>query len=344
VLVAAVASPFLSGGAERHVARLTEELVAEGVEAETVTLPLFDRTHRDLVKSALAWRTGDFTRFAGRDVDALIVTRFPSFVARHPRKVAWVIHQYRPVYDHFGTPYSDFDTSEEDREIRRMIHRMDVRGLREARRVFANSRNVAARLSRYSGIESEPLYHPPPLAGKYRDGGPGDYALWVGRLEAWKRPGLAVGALAHAPGARLKVVGGGPEREALERLARSAGVAERCEFVGPAGEVDLVELFARARVVVVTAADEDYGYVPLEAYLSGKAVLTVRDAGGPLEFVEDGRTGIVTEPDARAIGTALRTLWDRPAELAALARAGKTRVEKITWRHAVGALLSAAGL
>jgi glycosyltransferase involved in cell wall biosynthesis len=121
-------------------------------------------------------------------------------------------------------------------------------------------------------------------------------------------------------------------------------VAERCDFVGPAGEVDHVDLFARARVVVVTAADEDYGYVPLEAYLSGKAVLTVRDAGGPLEFVEDGRTGIVTEPDVRAIGTALAALWDRPAELSALARAGKARVEKITWRHAVGALLSAAGL
>jgi glycosyltransferase involved in cell wall biosynthesis len=344
VLVAAVHSPFLSGGAERHVARLTEELVSAGVIAETVTLPLFDRTHGDLVKSALAWRTGDFTRFAGRDVDALIVTRFPSFVARHPRKVAWVIHQYRPVYDQFGTPYSDFDTSDEDREIRRMIHRMDARGLREARKVFANSKNVAERLSRFSGIASEPLYHPPPLAGKYRDAGPGDYALWVGRLEAWKRPGLAIAALAHAPEARLKLVGDGPEREALEREARSAGVATRCEFVGPAGEVDLVELFSRARIVLVTAADEDYGYVPLEAFLSGKPVLTVRDAGGPLEFVEDGKTGIVTEPDPRAIGTALRALWNRPAELAAMARAGKTRVEKITWGHAVKALLSAAGL
>jgi len=221
---------------------------------------------------------------------------------------------------------------------------MDVRGLREARKVFANSKNVAERLARFSGIASEPLYHPPPLAGKYRDAGPGDYALWVGRLEAWKRPGLAVAALAHAPEARLKVVGEGPEREALEREARAAGVADRCELVGPAGEVDLVDLFSRARIVLVTAADEDYGYVPLEAFLSGKAVLTLRDAGGPLEFVEDGKTGIVTEPDPRAIGTALRALWNRPAELAAMARAGKARVEKITWGHAVNALLSAAGL
>lgn len=344
VLVAAVRTPFLTGGAERHVERLTEELSARGVEAELVTMPLFDRTHADLVKSALAWRLGDFTRFAGRDVDALITTRFPSFVARHPRKVAWVIHQHRPVYDQFATAYSDFETHAEDLEIRRAIHRMDVRGLSESRRVFANSKNVAERLARYSGIASEPLYHPPPLAGRYRDDGPGDYALWVGRLEGWKRPGLAIGALAHAPEARLKVVGEGPEGEALLHYARSIGVADRCDLVGRPSEPELLALFAGARVVIVTAADEDYGYVPLEAYLSGKAVLTVRDAGGPLEFVHDGRTGIVTEPDPAALGTALRTLWPRTAELAAMARAGRAAVERISWDDVIATLLAGAGL
>jgi glycosyltransferase involved in cell wall biosynthesis len=344
VVVAAVRTPFLTGGAERHVERLTQELRARGVDAELVTMPLFDRTHADLVKSALAWRMGDFTRFAGRDVDALITTRFPTFVARHPRKIAWVIHQHRPVYDQFATPYSDFETHEEDLEIRRMIRRMDARGLGESRKVFANSKNVADRLARYTGIASEPLYHPPPLAGRYRDDGPGDYALWVGRLEAWKRPGLAVGALASAPAARLKVIGDGPERDALLRFAKSAGVASRCELVGSPSEEEVLGLFAGARVVIVTAADEDYGYVPLEAYLSGKAVLTVRDAGGPLEFVHDGRTGIVTDPDPAALGAALEKMWPRTAELAAMARAGRAIVDTITWDGVIGRLLSAAGL
>lgn len=344
ILVAAVHSPFLSGGAERHVDRLTEELGARGIEAGKVTLPLFDRTHADLIKSALAWRLGDFTRFAGREIDAVIVTRFPSFLARHPRKVAWVIHQHRPVYDQFATPYSDFDTSAEDLEIRRMIQRMDVRGLSEARRVFANSKNVADRLSRYSGIASEPLYHPPPLAGRYRDDGPGDYALWVGRLERWKRPGLAIGALASAPEGRLKIVGDGPERAALDRYARSLGVSSRCDFVGRAGDDEVVRLFAGARFVIVTASDEDYGYVPLEAFSSGKAVLTVRDAGGPLEFVRDGESGIVTEPDPSALGTAWKGMWNRSAELAAMARAGRERVRKISWDHVVESLMAATGL
>ena len=344
VLVASVHTPFLSGGAERHVERLTDELAARGVDAEKVTLPLFDRTHGDLVKSALAWRLGDFTRFAGRHIDAIVVTRFPSFLARHPRKVAWVIHQHRPVYDQYATPYSDFDASPADLEIRRMIHRMDVRGLSEARRVFANSRNVADRLARYSGIASEPLYHPPPLAGRYRDDGAGEYVLWVGRLERWKRPGLAIGALAHAPEGRLKIVGDGPDREALERYARSLGVATRCDFLGRAGDEEVLGLFAGARFVIVTAADEDYGYVPLEAFSSGKAVLTVRDAGGPLEFVRDGETGIVTEPETAALGVAWTALWNRPAERMAMARAGRGRVEQLSWEDVVQKLLGAAGL
>lgn len=344
VIVAAVQSPFLSGGAERHVDRLVEELRARRVDAERVAMPFFEQTRFGIVKSALLWRLGDFNSFAGLPVDALIATRFPSYMASHPRKVVWLIHQYRQVYDQFGTPYSDFTTGVEDNRVREMIFRMDARGLSEARRVFANSRNVAERLRHFNGIESAPLYHPPPLAGRYREEDPGDYALWVGRLERWKRCELAVGALVSTPGTRLKIVGDGPERDALERTARALGVASRCEFLGTVTDDELLGLYARARLVLVTAADEDYGYVPLEAYLSGKAVITVADAGGPLEFVLEGKTGIVTPPSPEALGTALRLAWGRPDALAAMGKKGRETVARIGWEKVISSLLSAAGL
>jgi len=344
VVVAAVQSPFLSGGAERHVDRLTEELVERGVAAEKVSIPFFENTHFDVVKSALLWRLGDFERFAGEKVDAVIATRFPSYLARHRRKVVWLIHQYRVVYDQFGTAYSDFTGSAEDLRIREMVRHMDAESLSEAKRVFANSRNVAERLRKYNGVASEALYHPPPLSGRYRRGAPGDSALWVGRFERWKRPGLAIGALAHAPRAKLKLVGDGPERAALESYARSLGVESRCEFLGRVSDETLVDLFSRARVVFATAADEDYGYVPLEAFLSGKAVITVTDAGGPLEFVQNEKSGYVAAPTPEALGAVLDRVWDRQAELAQLAERGRAIVEKISWDHVIDSLLGAAGL
>ena len=344
VVVAATQSPFLTGGAERHVDRLVEELVRRGVDAEKVTLPFFENTHFEVVKSALAWRLGDFSRFAGRKVDALIATRFPSYLAVHPKKVVWLIHQYRQVYDQFATPYSDFTSTAEDRAIREMIHRMDATGLAEARRIYANSANVAARLRKHNGLKSEPLYHPPPQVGRYRSGPAGDYAFWAGRFEKWKRPQLAVGALAEAKRARLKLAGDGPERKALERYARSLGVSDRCEFLGRVDDAAMIELFAGARAVLVTAADEDYGYVPLEAFLSGKAVFTVRDAGGPLEFVEHGKTGFVAEPSPEALGRILDERWDSLEALSAMALSGKRAVEKITWDDVCRALLAGAGL
>jgi glycosyltransferase involved in cell wall biosynthesis len=274
----------------------------------------------------------------------VIATRFPSYAARHDNKIVWLIHQYRQVYDQLGTPYSDFTSSPEDRRTRETIAEIDRVGLMEARRVFANSANVAARLARFNGIASEALYHPPPLVGRYRTGPPGDYALTVGRLDAWKRADLPIAALAHAPRARLVVVGRGPEEERLRRFAQERGVADRVRWVSSAGEDEIIDLYAGARLVILAPADEDLGYVPLEAYLSGKAVLTTQDAGGPLEFVRHGETGFVVAPTAEALGRALDLAWDRPEALEELGGRGRERVSGLTWDAAVSALLSAAGV
>jgi glycosyltransferase involved in cell wall biosynthesis len=344
VLVAAVQSPFSGGGAEQHVRRLTEELQARGIEADLVTIPLIERERFDLIRSALAWRSLDLTEVGNRKVDAVIATRFPSYAVKHPNKVVWVIHQYRQAYDQFGTPWSDFTSSAEDRRTRETIAAIDRLGLSEARRIFANSKTVAARLARHNGIASDPLYHPPPLVGRYRTGPFGDYALTVGRLDGWKRPDLPLRALAHAPQARLVVVGRGPEEDRLKRLARDLGVESRVRWVPHAGEEALLDLYAGARIVVVAPQGEDLGYVPLEAFLSGKPVLTTDDAGGPLEFVIDGETGFVVPPRPEALGAALSRAWEREDALAALGERGRERASRLSWDEAIGRLLSAAGL
>ncbi len=344
VLVLAVQSPFSHGGAEKHVRRLTEELSRRGVEADLVTLPLIERDRFDLVRSALAWRMLDLTEVGARPVDAVIATRFPSYAARHPNKVVWLIHQYRQAYDQFGSSYSDLTASAEDRRTREAIAEIDRVGLTEARRVFANSRTVAERLRRHNGIASVPLYHPPPLAGRYRAGPFGDYVLSVGRFDPWKRTDLLVRALAGAPSVRLTLVGRGPDEEILRKLARELRVDDRIRFVAEATDDELLDLYAGARLVAVAPSGEDLGYVPLEAFLSGKPVLTTDDAGGPLEFVRDGETGFVVPPKAEALGAALEVAWGRPETLAKLGESGRRRAAALSWDDAVGALLAAAGI
>jgi glycosyltransferase involved in cell wall biosynthesis len=344
VAVLGVQTPFAEGGAERHVARLTEELRRRGVDADLVTMPLVERERFDLIRSALAWRGLDLSEAGGRAVDAVIATRFPSYAIRHPNKVVWLIHQYRQVYDQYGTPYSDFTASPEDRRTREAVARIDQVGLTEARRIFANSATVAARLSKHNRIASRPLYHPPPLVGRYRQGPFGDHALLVGRLDAWKRANLAISALAHAPAVRLVIVGRGPEETRLRRLAEEAGVAKRVRWISHASDEELLELYATARIVVVPPAGEDLGYVPLEAFLSGKPVLTTEDAGGPLEFVENGVSGLVVAPNAESLGAALRLAWEDVRALEEMGERGRRRVSLLSWDAAVEELLGAAGL
>jgi glycosyltransferase involved in cell wall biosynthesis len=344
VLVLAVQTPFADGGAERHVRRLTEELRKRDVEADLVSIPLAERERFDLVRGAVAWRSLDLTEAGGKPVDAVIATRFPSYAVRHPNKLVWLIHQYRQAYDQFGTPYSDFTSSPEDRRTREVIAEIDRVGLSEARKVFANSQTVASRLYRFNRIRAEPLYHPPPLVGRYRSGPLGNTVLWVGRLDQWKRPALLLDSLPHAPEARAVFVGGGAEEERLRRRSAELGVESRVRWVRNADEETLLSLYAEARIVAVTAAGEDLGYVPLEAFLSGKPVLTTEDAGGPLEFVRDGETGLVVAPRPEALGVALRLAWPRLDALTAMGEAGRRKASLLNWDEPISRLLAAAGL
>jgi glycosyltransferase involved in cell wall biosynthesis len=166
----------------------------------------------------------------------------------------------------------------------------------------------------------------------------------VGRLDSWKRPGLLLEALPHVPEAKAVFVGGGPESARLRARAEELGLAGRVRFLEDVDDETLLGLYADSRLVAVTASGEDLGYVPLEAFLSGKAVLTTEDAGGPLEFVRDGETGLVVAPRPDALGVALRLAWSRPDALAALGEAGRRRAAALSWDEPVAKLLAAAGL
>jgi glycosyltransferase involved in cell wall biosynthesis len=343
VLVCEAQVPFVHGGAELHVRGLVAELNHRGYRAEKVSVPFKWYPKDELLAQAAAWRLMDLSEANGVRIDTVIATKFPTYFVRHPRKVTWLFHQYRAIYDLFDTPYTEFAHTEPDVRLRDRLIALDNEVLGESTRLFANARNTAARLARYNGLIAEPLYHPPPLAGKMTPGPFGDYVLSVGRLEGNKRVELIVRALAHVGNrARLVIVGDGPLRSQLEDTAAQTGVADRVTFTGPITEPQLIDLYAGALAVVFPPFDEDYGYVTLEAFLARKPVITTSDAGGPLEFVEDGVTGFVCDPTAESLGAAIARLAADPRSAQSLGGAGYERARAITWDGVVDKLMADA--
>ncbi len=342
VLVCEARVPFVQGGAEYHVRELVRQLKRHGHDAELVSVPFKWYPKAEVLRHAAAWRLLDLTESNGRAIDLVIATKFPTYFARHPNKVAWLIHQHRAAYELAGTPYSDFEHTEEDVALRERLVALDTAMLGECRRVFANAGNTAARAGRFNGIPAEALYHPPRLADRLHAGPAGGYVLSVGRLEAVKRVDLIIRAMTHVPSElKLIVAGAGTQARALEALAESAGVAPRVRFLGDVGDDRLVDLYAGALAVIYPPYDEDFGYVTLEAFLAHKPVVTTTDAGGPNEFVVHGEHGLVAAPDPQAIGEAIAELAADPARARALGEAGYERARLVSWDGVIERLLSA---
>jgi glycosyltransferase involved in cell wall biosynthesis len=343
VVVCEAKVPFVRGGAELHVRGLVDELRRHGYRADCVSIPFKWYPKEELLAHAAAWRLVDLSETNGEGIDLVVATKFPTYFVRHPNKVTWLFHQYRAIYDLCGTPYSEFEHTEADVRLRERLIELDRQVLGESVRLFSNARNTAARLARYNGLTAEPLYHPPPLAGSLKPGPFGNYVLSVGRLETVKRVDLIIEALAHVErSVRLIVVGDGPLRSQLEKTASTARVADRVTWAGEVDDQQLVDLYAGALAVVFPPFNEDYGYVTLEAFLAEKPVVTTTDAGGPLEFVADGLTGLVVAPEAEAIGWAINQLAADRRRAAALGRAGSERAQAITWDGVVDRLVGSA--
>ena len=339
IAVCAPQVPFSHGGAEIFAETLVAQLRERGHEADLVTVPFKWYPGARVLTQAFLWRLVDLDESDGRPIDLVVATKFPSYAVRHPNKVVWLLHQFRQAYDLDGTELAQFGDSAEDRALRRAVHRLDGVALREARKIFATSRNVADRLRSSLGLEAEVMPHPPQELD-YRCESYDDFILSVNRLDRAKRIDLLLEALAQRPGLTCVIAGDGPDRARLERLAERHGLDGRARFAGRVDEDELAALYARCLAVYYAPVDEDFGMVPYEAFLSEKPVVTTRDAGGPLEVVADRETGIVTEPTGAALAQACSWLARNVDDARAFGRAGRAVAERVSWDAAIDKLLS----
>lgn len=338
VVVTASQVPFTKGGAELHVDFLVRNLIRRGFDAEVVSLPYKWYPENSLYNSMLAWRMLDLSEANGKKIDLVISTKFPSYGVKHDNKVAWVIHQFRQVYDLYETE-NGYSRLPEGERIRDQVMKFDRMALLESQRIFANSKNVAARLKKYNNIDSAPLYHPPSMAGRYKTGEYGDYIVSVGRLDRLKRNELLIESLKYCDkGIRAKIAGKGPEMEPLQKLAKKLGVEDRVDFLGFVPDDDLLDLYAGAFAVFFSPVDEDYGYITLEAFLSHKPVVTCKDSGGVLEFTENGVSGFVNEINPAEIGANINKLYADKKLCRDMGMEGFMRVKDISWDNVIDKL------
>ncbi len=163
---------------------------------------------------------------------------------------------------------------------------------------------------------------------------------FLGTLKPWHDVATLVRAIAllrrRKPAPHLLVVGDGPERERLEELARSQGIAEAVTFTGPVPHADVVAHVAAFDVAVVPYGHTRTSYFsPLklfESLAAGRPVVAA-DVGDLGRCVKHGETGFLYPPgDAEALADAIGAMLSDPARAGSLARAGRDHVgEYHTW-------------
>lgn len=153
-------------------------------------------------------------------------------------------------------------------------------------RFVAISQHVARRIRGYYNRDSTIVYPPVDTVFYHPDDiAPEGHFLIVSALVPYKRIDLAIAACRRV-GARLRIVGDGPERERLERQA-GADV----EFLGWLSNEQIRDEYRRAQAALLPG-EEDFGIVPLEAQACGRPVVAL-GRGGALETVVDGETGVL---------------------------------------------------
>lgn len=332
-VVTARSATGTAGGAERFYDALVTAFREAGHDAHELAIEADERDFDHIKRNYLACYDLDVS-----DFDMVVSTKAPTWLVRHPRHVCYLVHTIRVFYDMFDAAFPA-KSSELDAQ-RKLIHDLDTSALAPPRckAVFSIGSEVSRRLRTWNGINAEVL-HPPLWGNAFHTGPFGDYLLLPGRLHAWKRVDLVIRAMRRikAP-LRLIITGTGEGETELRELAADD---PRIEFRGHVTDSQLVALYAGAFAVPFTPMREDYGYVTLEAFASGKPVVTCSDSGEAAAIVTHAHGGAVCDPDAEAIARAVDGLWDDRESASQLGGQGLKWVTGLSWRKIVEKLIAA---
>ena len=370
--------PFTVGGCENLLWGLTKSINEETEHvAELIKLPSKEHSFWELIETYYSFYQLDLSQF-----DLLISTKYPSWMVRHPNSICYMVHTLRGLYDTYHWEYSVTpgceavdcvlaymeqnerpenldkffallwklrETKDIPKEyyafpgplIRKLVHYMDQWGLSQegVKGYAAISNTVRDRVEYYpEGAVVHTVYPPSTLthyhAGEYQ------YVFMISRLDAPKRIHMLIQAMRYvkAP-VKLLIAGTGPEAQTLKNLAKDD---DRIEFLGFVKDEEVEDYYANCLVVPYFPYDEDLGLITIEAMMHEKPVITTNDAGGPNEFVTNGKTGFVTRFHAKEIAEKIDYFATHPEEAKRMGRNGFELVSEITWKRAATKLVALA--
>ncbi|MBU1027367.1 MAG: glycosyltransferase [Candidatus Margulisbacteria bacterium] len=164
------------------------------------------------------------------------------------------------------------------------IKKWELETVKEVDNFIAISKTIAERIRMTYRRKSDIIYPPVECSLFQPSNLDQDYFLVVSRLNSYKRIDIVVKAFNRLE-LPLKIIGDGPDRKPLQRMANS-----NIEFLGRRSDEELKQYLAGCRALVFPG-EEDFGIVPVEAMSVGRPVIAYR-AGGAEETVIDGLTGV----------------------------------------------------
>jgi glycosyltransferase involved in cell wall biosynthesis len=238
-----------------------------------------------------------FERFSFDDYD-LVLSSSSAFAkgARAPRGTPHICYCHSPM--RFVWDFERYAEREQMNPLARRLlpialsrmRRWDLKSALRVDHFIANSTVVSRRIKQFWNRDSDVVY-PPVDTAMIKPVPPdevGDYYVLVSRLVPYKRFDIVIDAF-NQLGLPLKVIGIGRAREDLERRA-GPGI----EFLGFVSDDEKHHVFSRCKAAIFPAED-DFGIAQVEVQAAGRPVIAL-GAGGALDTVADGVTGILFQP------------------------------------------------
>lgn len=239
--------------------------------------------------------------------------------------------------DVFSHPNSSFS-----RPLRRLYRSTARLSYREARHVVAVGSALAARARELGADETHVSVIPNGIDPQEIGAPTSDMEasptacglLYVGRLAPEKAVDVLIRAmpLLRHRDVHLRIIGDGPCRVALRRLAQSTATAGTIEFVGNVPRAGLSAYYKQAGIVVLPSLSEAQPVVTLEASICGRPIIASHVGGVP-DVVKHQWNGLLVPPgDARSLAEAIDKLLADPLLRAAMGRNGHSLAPEFSWQ------------